>query len=73
MGGMHNARPAIRYDLHMPSGLKRYQGQGSDHAINFSCYQRLPYLDTDHAKTTFETELEKLRLRHQFTNRHVLT
>ena len=50
----------------MPSGLKRYQGQGSDHFITFSCYQRLHYLDTDQAKAIFETELEKLRLRHQF-------
>jgi putative transposase len=50
----------------MPTGLKRYQGHGYDHFITFSCYHRLPYLDTDEARILFETELEKLRIRHQF-------
>ncbi len=33
----------------MPSRLKRYQTQGDYHAINFSCYHRLPYLNDDYA------------------------
>jgi len=50
----------------MPSTLKRYQTGGSYHFITFSCYHRLPYLDSDIARMTFEIELEKLRARHQF-------
>jgi putative transposase len=50
----------------MPSTLKRYQTEGSYHFITFSCYRRLPYLDNDPARLTFERELEKLRRRHQF-------
>jgi putative transposase len=50
----------------MPSTLKRYQSGGSYHFITFSCYHRLPYLDNDIARILFETELEKLRQRHQF-------
>jgi putative transposase len=54
------------YDDPMPSRLKRYQTEGTNHFITFSCYRRLPYLNTDHARTIFETELERLRDRHQF-------
>ena len=50
----------------MPSDLKRYQTEGSYHFITFSCYHRLPYLNNDPARITFETELETLRHRHQF-------
>jgi putative transposase len=50
----------------MPSRLKRYQTEGHNHFITFSCHRRLPYLDDDSARTTFEEVLEKLRLRHQF-------
>jgi putative transposase len=50
----------------MPSHLKRYQTEGHDHAINFSCYQRLPYLDNDPARILFEETLERVRQRHQF-------
>ena len=50
----------------MPSTLKRYQTEGSYHFITFSCYHRLPYLDNDPARILFESELEKLRQRHQF-------
>jgi putative transposase len=50
----------------MPPGLKRYQTTGSDHAVNFSCHRRLPYLTDPHACTVFEDTLENLRRRHQF-------
>lgn len=50
----------------MPLGLKRYQQTGDTHFITFSCYQRLPYLNTDHARLTFEHTLETLRQRHGF-------
>lgn len=50
----------------MPSRLKRYQSEGSYHFLTFSCYHRLPYLASDHARITFEKELERLRQRHRF-------
>ena len=50
----------------MPSRLKRYQTEGHDHFITFSCYRRLPYLNDDHSRTVFEETLENLRKRHQF-------
>jgi hypothetical protein len=36
------------------SGLKRYQQTGDLHFITFSCYQRLPFLATPHAKQIFD-------------------
>ena len=50
----------------MPLGLKRYQQTGDFHFITFSCYQRLPFLASPHAKQTFEEILETLRKRHHF-------
>jgi putative transposase len=50
----------------MPSRLKRYQTEGHDHFITFSCFRRLPYLNNNHARIVFEETLEKLRQRHQF-------
>jgi len=50
----------------MPPKLKRYQTFGHDHFITFSCYRRLPFLDSDLARTTFLDQLEKLRSTHQF-------
>jgi len=50
----------------MPSRLKRYQTEGHYHFITFSCYHRLPYLNNDHARITFEETLERVRQRHQF-------
>ena len=50
----------------MPTGLKRHQSEGNYHFLTFSCYQRLPYLDSDNARIIFEEELERLRKRHQF-------
>jgi putative transposase len=41
----------------MPTRIKRYQDNGDDHFITFSCYRRLPYLNNDHARTTFLKEL----------------
>ncbi len=51
----------------MPSRLKRYQQQGDYHAINFSCYHRLPHLSDDHSRLVVEETLEQLRQRHQFS------
>jgi len=50
----------------MPSRLKRYQTEGHDHFITFSCYHRLPYLNEGRARIVFAETLEKLRQRHQF-------
>ncbi len=50
----------------MPSRLKRYQTEGHHHFLTFSCYHRLPYLDTDHSRITFLTTLERIRQRHNF-------
>jgi putative transposase len=50
----------------MPSHLKRYQTEGHYHFITFSCYRRLPYLDSDRTRILFEETLEKLRRRHNF-------
>ena len=49
----------------MPSRLKRYQTQGHDHFITFSCYRRLPFLNNDNARTVFEVTFEQVRARHQ--------
>ena len=53
----------------MPLGLTRHQQKGHLHFITFSCYRRLPYLNDDHSRITFEHILETLRKRHRF---HVL-
>src|SRR5208337_4660141 len=45
----------------MPSGLKRYYGQGDLHFVTFSCYQRLPLLRTKCARNVFVHELDKVR------------
>lgn len=50
----------------MPPGLRRYHTYGNEHFLTFSCYQRKPYLDSDHARIIFEEELERLRQRHKF-------
>ena len=50
----------------MPLGLQRLQHEGHLHFITFSCHQRLPYLNTPSAYTTFEHWLEILRQRHNF-------
>jgi len=50
----------------MPNRLKRYQTEGHDHFITFSCYHRLPFLNEDRARLVFLDTLERLRQRHQF-------
>jgi putative transposase len=50
----------------MPAGLKRYHTFGHDHFVTFSCNQRLPYLNNDHARTVFLETFERLRARHGF-------
>jgi len=37
----------------MPSGLKRYYGRGHLHFLTFSCYRRLPLLNTARARHMF--------------------
>jgi putative transposase len=49
----------------MPSGLHRYQRDGHEHLITFSCHNRLPYLDNDHSRIVFEETLESVRRRHR--------
>ena len=50
----------------MPQGLVRYQQAGSFHFLTFSCYRRLPYLDTAQARELFESALERIRRRYNF-------
>ena len=50
----------------MLPGLKRYQHEGHLHFITFSCYRRLPYLNTHSAYTCFEHWLETLRKHRSF-------
>jgi hypothetical protein len=38
----------------MPLGLKRYQHEGDDHFITFSCYRREPYFTTTASKDIFQ-------------------
>jgi putative transposase len=49
----------------MPTGLKRYQTSGHDHAINFCCYQHLPYLESPASRDLFEQSLESARRKYQ--------
>jgi len=46
----------------MPWGLKRYQNTGDLHFITFSCYRRLPLLESHRAYDLFEWALEQARL-----------
>jgi len=50
----------------MPLGLKRYQQEGDDHFITFSCYNREPYLNTPASRDTFLDSLELTRRRYRF-------
>jgi REP element-mobilizing transposase RayT len=49
----------------VPSGLKRFQKAASLHFITFSCFHRLPLLDTPGTMETVEAVLEQARARHQ--------
>ena len=50
----------------MPLGLKRYQQEGDDHFITFSCHDRKPYFNTPSARDIFERSLESTRKRYKF-------
>jgi putative transposase len=50
----------------MPLGLKRYQQEGDDHFITFSCYNREPHLATPKSKDIFLDSLEQTRKRYNF-------
>ena len=45
----------------MPSGLKRFQKAESLHLLTFSCFHRLPLLETPGARETVEAVLEQTR------------
>jgi putative transposase len=49
----------------MPYGLKRFQKAEALHFITFSCFHRLPFLESPATKETFEFVLEQTRARHQ--------
>jgi len=50
----------------VPKGLKRFQQAGHLHFITFSCYRRLPRLDTPFARAIFEKALERTRRKYGF-------
>jgi putative transposase len=47
--------------LAMPTGLRRYYGKGDLHFVTFSCYRRLPLLQTVRARDIFVKEMGKVR------------
>jgi putative transposase len=50
----------------MPLHLHRYQQEGDDHFITFSCHNRLPYLNTPASRDLFLNSLESTRRRYKF-------
>jgi putative transposase len=59
--------PVLRVGVFpMPKGLKRCYGRGHLHFLTFSCYRRLPLLNTARARDLFLDVLEKIRERHRF-------
>ncbi len=48
----------------MPYRLKRFQQAEALHFITFSCYHRLPFLETPDPKNLVEGILEQMRARH---------
>lgn len=58
-------RPHLHYDRTMPYGLKRFQEAETLHFITFSCFQRLPFLESPGPRNTVEAVLEQMRARHQ--------
>lgn len=50
----------------MPRGLVRYRQTGNFHFLTFSCFHRLPYLDSPEARDLFLDALERTRLRYRF-------
>jgi hypothetical protein len=57
-------RAVRNYDGIMPSGLKRFQKAEALHFITFSCFHRMPLLQTPAAREVAEAVLEKIRARH---------
>jgi len=51
----------------MPKNLKRYYGRGHLHFLTFSCYRRLPLLNTTQARKVFAEALGKIRERYKFS------
>ena len=45
----------------MPWGLKRFHQSRNLHFLTSSCYHRLPYFQSIHSRTTFESSLEMAR------------
>ncbi|MBB5342465.1 transposase [Tunturibacter empetritectus] len=45
----------------MPLGLERRQNTGQLHFITFSCYHRLPYLESAKSKDILEQVIERTR------------
>jgi len=50
----------------MPRRLKRYYGHGDLHFITFSCFRRLPLLETARARNLFVKSLGEVRERYGF-------
>ena len=50
----------------MPRGLARYYGGDDLHFVTFSCYHRLPFLDTAGARDVFLQMLEEVRQKYLF-------
>ncbi len=50
----------------MPRNLRRYQREGDDHFITFSCHDRKPYLGSPAARDLFLNSLELTRQRYGF-------
>ncbi len=48
----------------MPEGLKRYQDEGDDHFVTFSCYRREAYFLMPSSRDTFLHSLEQTRRRY---------
>jgi putative transposase len=48
----------------VPWGLRRYQQTKQLHFITFSCYRRLPYLQSVRAKRLFEIAFEEARIKY---------
>jgi putative transposase len=51
----------------VPWGLKRYQQTRDLHFVTFSCYRRLPLLNSPRAKGMFEVALEQARRQYRFS------
>jgi putative transposase len=49
----------------MPHNLRRYQKAESLHFITFSCFHRLPFLESPSPKDALQMILEQTRARHQ--------